>query len=160
AIAQLIFLNLADMGPGMNTLGDSGFVPRLARSWKFEDPQTIVFNLDPRARWQDGKPVTAADVVFSFALYRDSLFGSPVRALLSRMGTITARDSLTAVVKFKTWYPEEFYDASYQVTILPKHLLDTIPANRVGTHPFVRHPIGDGPYRFVSWQAGQSVELR
>src|ERR1051326_5865188 len=63
---DLVFLKLADLGLGLNTLGDSGFVPRLARSWKFEDSVTLAFELDPRARWQDGVPVTAADVAFTF----------------------------------------------------------------------------------------------
>src|SRR5262245_27009355 len=44
---DLVFLKLADVGLGLNTLGDSGFVPRLARGWKFEDSLTLAFDLDP-----------------------------------------------------------------------------------------------------------------
>jgi len=34
-----------------------------------DGPLTLVFHLDPRARWQDGHPVTAADVEFTFNAY-------------------------------------------------------------------------------------------
>ena len=67
-----IFLRLADLAPDGGTIGDAGFVPQLARSWEWTDPLTLVFHLDPRARWQDGPPVTAADVVFTFDAYTDT----------------------------------------------------------------------------------------
>jgi peptide/nickel transport system substrate-binding protein len=44
--------------------------------------------------------------------------------------------------------------------IVPAHLLRSIPRDQWKTAPFGRQPIGDGPYRFVSWQAGQAIELR
>ena len=54
-----LFLRLAGIGPGMVTAGDRGFIPLLARSWSRRDSLTLVFELDPRARWHDGAPVTA-----------------------------------------------------------------------------------------------------
>src|SRR5690348_6504519 len=70
-VADLLFLRLARLGPTLATAGDSAFIPQLARSWTRRDSLTLVFELDPRARWQDGAPVTARDVVFSFARARD-----------------------------------------------------------------------------------------
>src|SRR5205807_6731123 len=49
-----VLLRLADIGPSLNTLGDKEFQPQLARSWTWKTPTTLVFHLDPRARWQDG----------------------------------------------------------------------------------------------------------
>jgi peptide/nickel transport system substrate-binding protein len=159
AIGDLLFVKLADMGKDLNTVGDSGFEPRLATRWHFEDSVTIVFDLDARARWEDGRPVRADDVVFSFDLFRDSLFGAPQRSSLAQIASVTARDSLTAVIRFRAAYPEEFYDATYQVRILPKHALDSIPRGRLAQHPFVRHPMGNGPYRLARWRAGEAIEL-
>ena len=62
AISSVMFLPLAEIGSDMNIVGDEGFEPRLARNWTFEDSVTIVFELDPRARWHDGTPVTARDI--------------------------------------------------------------------------------------------------
>ena len=46
---------------------DGKFHPNLAKSWKIQpDWKYVTFNLDEKARWTDGKPVTAADVKFSF----------------------------------------------------------------------------------------------
>jgi peptide/nickel transport system substrate-binding protein len=158
-IYQQILLKLADIGPSLNTVGDRDFQPQLARRWAWESPTTLVFQLDPRARWQDGPPVTAADVAFTFAAYADSVVNAGSRPLLSGIVSVIARDSLTAVFKFRERYPEMFYDAVYHMYVLPRHLLDSVPRSRWATAAFGRAPIGDGPYRFVSWTPGQSVEL-
>ena len=159
-IDEQLFLKLADVGLSMNTVGDEDFQPLLAEKWEWDGPLTLVFHIDPRARWQDGQPVSAVDVAFTFDAYTDSAVASPFRAQLKRIASVTARDSLTAVFRFRERYPEMFYDAVYHMRILPAHLLRPVPRDQWKTAPFGRQPIGDGPYRFVSWQAGQTIELR
>lgn len=154
-----LFLKLADVGPGLNTFGDSGFAPLLAERWQFEDPLTLVLHLDPRARWHDGRPVTAGDVAFSFRVTTDARYNSPQRSLLRKIRAVEARDSLAVVFRFTEPYAEQFYDAVYHLRVLPAHLLDTIPPARWASSAFVHRPVGSGPYRFVSWTAGQSLEL-
>lgn len=154
-----IFLKLAEIGPDGLTFGDSGFTPELARSWEWSDPLTLTFHLDPRATWQDGPPVTAADVAFTFGVYRDSVVGSQDREALAHITSVTATDSLTVVFKFRDRYPEMFYDATYHMRVLPAHLLRNLPRATWQTAPFGRAPVGDGPYRLVSWTPGQSIEL-
>jgi peptide/nickel transport system substrate-binding protein len=158
-IAEQLFLKLADVGMSENTLGDEDFQPLLAQKWEWDGPLTLVFHLEPRARWQDGQPVTAADVEFTFNAYTDSLVASPYRPKLSRVTSVTQRDSLTAVFRFKERYPEMFYDAVYHMRILPAHLLRPVPRDQWRTAAFGRDPVGDGPYRFVRWQPAQSIEL-
>ena len=158
-IGEQLFLKLADVGMSENTLGDEDFQALLAQKWEWDGPRTLVFHLDPRARWQDGQPVTAADVEFTFNAYNDSAVGSPYRPKLHRIASVTQRDSLTAVFRFKERYPEMFYDAVYHMRILPAHLLRPVPRDQWRNAPFGRQPVGDGPYRFVRWQAAQSIEL-
>jgi peptide/nickel transport system substrate-binding protein len=158
-VSDQIFLKLAEVGLALNTVGDSGFVPRLAESWRFENPLTLVFRLNPRARWQDGVPVTARDVAFTYAAYRDTLLDAPARPLLADIDSVTVRDERTAVFHFRRTYPEQFFDATHHVRILPAHLLDSVPRDRWRTHPFARSPVGDGPYRLASWRPGESIEL-
>src|SRR6266511_2070912 len=158
-VIEQIFLKLADLGPSGNTVGDEDFQPLLAERWEWDGPLTLVFHVDPRARWQDGQPVNAADVVFTFDIYTDSLVNSPYRSSLRSIGAVTARDSLTAVFRFRTRYPEMFYDAVYHMRMLPAHLLRTVPRDQWRSAGFGRAPVGSGPYRFVSWKAGQSIEL-
>ncbi|HEY3012784.1 MAG TPA: ABC transporter substrate-binding protein, partial [Gemmatimonadales bacterium] len=66
-LADQLFLRLAGLGPTLLTAGDRDFVPLLARSWTRRDSVTLAFDLDPRARWQDGVPVTSRDVIFTMA---------------------------------------------------------------------------------------------
>lgn len=158
-IDEQLFLRLADIGMSINTVGDADFVPKLATHWEWDDPKTLVFHLDPRARWQDGVAVTANDVAFSFDAYRDPTLNAAARNSLTRIASVTVRDSLTAVFRFKERYPTAFYDAVYQMWILPQHLLAQIPRTDWLTAAYGQHPVGDGPYRFTSSVPGQSVEL-
>src|SRR6059036_297310 len=158
-VTDQLFLKLADLGMSGNTIGDEDFQPQLAERWEWDGPVTLVFHLDPRAHWQDGPAVTAADVVFTYDVYTDSLVSSPYRSALRLISAVTARDSLTAVFRFRERYPEMFYDAVYHMRILPAHLLRTIPRDQWRSAPFGRAPVGDGPYRFVAWKAGESLEL-
>jgi ABC-type transport system substrate-binding protein len=154
-----IFLKLADIGPAGGTFGDSGFTPQLARSWEWNDPRTLTFHLDPRARWQDGSPVTAADVAFTFDAYTDSVVNADDRTALSHITSVAATDSLTVVFRFRDRYPEMFYDATYHMRILPAHLLRNVPRAAWQTAAFGHTPVGDGPYRLVRWTPGESLEL-
>ena len=158
-IHDQIFLKLADIGLDGSTINEVGFEPQLARSWEWSDPLTLTFHLDPRARWQDGPPVTAADVAFSFDAYADTLVNSPYGANLRHITSVTATDSLTVTVRFRDRYPEMLYDAVHHVRVLPAHLLQSVPRDQWGTTAFGQAPVGNGPYRFVRWTPGESIEL-
>ncbi len=158
-LGDLLFVKLADVGPGLNTLGDSGFVPALAQSWTFTDPLTIRFSLHREARWHDGAPVTADDVAFTFDVYRDSSVAAPAGPRLNQIASVTAADAHTVVFRFHRTYPEQLFDAIFWMRMLPRHVLDSVPRDRLAAHPFGRQPVGSGPYRFVRWRAAEFVEL-
>ncbi|PYO76413.1 MAG: hypothetical protein DMD67_08540, partial [Gemmatimonadetes bacterium] len=158
-VTEPIFLKLADLGLSGNTVGDEDFQPQLAQRWEWDAPTTLVFHLDPRAHWQDGQAVTAADVAFTYDVYTDTVVNSPFRSSLRHIAAVTTRDSLTVVFRFRQRYPEMFYDAVYHMRIMPAHLLRELPRDQWRSTPFGRAPVGDGPYRFVAWKAGQSIEL-
>jgi peptide/nickel transport system substrate-binding protein len=152
-----LFLKLADVGMSLNTIGDRDFEPQLAQRWEWDDSLTLVFHLDPRARWHDGPAVTAADVAFTFAAYTDPRVTSS--AALRYIASVTARDSATAVFRFRRRYPEMFFDAVFQMRVLPRHHLADVPRDQWNTAPFGKAPVGSGPYRLVEWREGQSLEL-
>jgi peptide/nickel transport system substrate-binding protein len=159
-IADIIFERLAEPGDEMNTTGDGGFVPELAQSWEWAaDSLSIAFKIHPRAKWHDGTPVTARDVIFSFDIHKDPVVGSSVAPLLTRIDSVTARDSMTAVVWYRRRYPEQFLDAAFQVRIHPEHWLGKIPRTEYVTSPLVRSPIGSGRFKFVRWEPGTLVEV-
>jgi peptide/nickel transport system substrate-binding protein len=158
-VTEQLFLKLADLGTSGNTIGDEDFRPQLAERWEWDAPTTLVFHLDPRARWQDGQAVTAGDVAFTYDAYTDTAVNSSFRTALRSIAAVTTRDSLTVVFRFRQRYPEMFYDAVYHMRILPGHLLRELPRDQWRSAAFGRAPIGDGPYRFVAWKAGERIEL-
>jgi peptide/nickel transport system substrate-binding protein len=158
-IADQLFLRLAGIGPTLMTAGDRGFVPLLARSWTRRDSVTLALDLDPRARWQDGVPVTSRDVLFTFSRARNRSLAPQLADLLKNIRTVTAEGDRRVVFTFSHPYAEQLYDVTFHVAPLPAHLLDTIPPEALGRSPFVAQPVGDGPYRWVRSVPGQYIEL-
>ena len=159
-IGDLVYDRLAEIGDSLNTVGDLGFQPRLAKTWEWSpDSLSIVFHLDPGARWHDGKPVRANDVAFTWRLYTDSANASPFAVSLADVDSVTALDSLTAKVWFRERSPMQFYDAVNTMLILPSHLLANLHGKDLQASQAARAPIGSGRYRFNKWNAAQSIEL-
>ncbi len=158
-IADHLFLRLAALGPGLVTAGDRGFVPQLAKSWTRRDPLTLVFDLDPRARWHDGAPVTARDVVFTFRRARDSTIAPRLTDVTRRIASVVAEGDRRVVFRFTEVYSEQLYDATFHVPILPAHLLADLPPTAEAWASYVAHPIGSGPYRWVRREEGRFIEL-
>jgi peptide/nickel transport system substrate-binding protein len=159
-LADLMFDHLAEIGDSLQTIGDRGFHPRLADSWTWaSDSLSIAFHVDPRARWHDGQPVRAEDVRFSFELMTDPKVEANVASLLTEIDSVQVRDSLTAVYWFKRRYPEQFFDAVYQMHIVPAHLLANVPHDKLASSEFAKHPIGTGRFRFGQWEPRARIEV-
>ena len=158
-VGDLIYERLADLAPGGAPVDSAAFRPRLATSWERVDPLTLRFHLRPGARWQDGRPVTAADVVFSFDAYGDSLIDAGARPYIAGRIKAVAEDSSTVRLQFSEASPEQLYDATYHVRILPEHIWGAIPRASWAADTATAHLIGSGPYRFRRWEHGQSLEL-
>jgi peptide/nickel transport system substrate-binding protein len=160
AVSELVFDRLAEIGQDLNTLGDRGFTPRLARRWTWSpDSLSIAFEINPEARWHDGRPVRASDVRFSFDVLRDPAVGSPFAGLVASIDSVTVRDSMTAVAWYKKRTPEQFYDFVYQVAIIPEHVYGPVQRAALKTSDVLRRPVGSGRFRFVRWEPGVRVEI-
>jgi peptide/nickel transport system substrate-binding protein len=159
-ITDLVYDRLASLGDSLNTLGDGGFIPQLAQSWTWSrDSLSIAFHLNPKAKWHDGVPVSSADVRFTLAAYRDTSLASSAGSLVNTIDSISTPDSLTAVVWFHARAPEQFYNATDQMSILPEHIWKNIPVASWRSSEQANHPIGSGQFRFSSWKQGESVTL-
>lgn len=159
-IADQLFMRLAGLGPTLLTAGDRDFVPLLASSWSRRDSVTLVFDLNPRARWQDGVPVTAGDVVFTMERARNRSVAPRLAELLKNVTGVTAEGERRVVFRFSHPYAEQLYDATFHVAPIPAHLLDSIPPEALSRSAFAAQPVGNGPYRWVRAVPGQFIELR
>ena len=127
----------------------------LARSVETDDARSyITFHLDPRARFADGKPVTADDVLFSWELLRDK--GRPNhRQYYSKVAKAEAPDPLTVRFDFGGAGDRELPLILGLMPVLPRHAVD--PATFEETT--MTGPIGSGPYRVTAVKPGASVTL-
>jgi peptide/nickel transport system substrate-binding protein len=158
-LADQLFLRLAMLGPTFRTAGDKAMTPMLARRWQRLDPLTLLFELDPRARWQDGTPVTARDVVFTFRLMTDPVVGKG-RIMMEPVAAVEAVGTGSVRVRFKRPFAEQLYLFAFNMQPLPAHLLEPLQATAIARSDFATGPVGNGPYRYVRRVPGQFVELR
>jgi peptide/nickel transport system substrate-binding protein len=158
-ISDQIYERLAYLASGASPIDQKGYRPGLAERWERVDSLTWRFHLRPKGRWQDGKPITAEDVVFSFGAFSDSTLGAAAQGYLAGKVRASAEDPLTVRLTFAERSPEQLYDATYHVRVLPKHVWDTIPPARWAQDTSLSHLIGSGPYRIQNWQRGRFLTL-
>lgn len=159
-IDAMLFEKLVEISDSMNVIGDAGARPSLADSWTWApDSLSIAFHLDPKAHWSDGVPVRAADVIYSYRVNKSKVVGSSLIPFLSDVDSVTARDSLTPVIWFRARSLEQFFNGATQVRVLPAHLLENTPDSALQSTPYGRKPVGSGPYKFVRWVSGSTIEL-
>src|SRR6059036_3623189 len=129
--------------------------PSLAESWtESPDGLTYEFKLRRGLKFHNGDPVTTEDVKFSFERYK----GAGAKEFQTRVRAVEIVDPLT--IRFRLGSPWPDFMTFYGTTatgagiVVPKKYL-----TQVGDDGFRKHPIGAGPYKFVSHTAGVDVVL-
>ncbi len=143
SLSQLIFAGLL----GYNS--NNQLVDDLASGYSVDSAGTLyTVTLRPNLKWQDGKPLTAADVVFTFDTIQNSNAQSPLFSSWQNI-SVSALNPLT--VQFKLPNPLASFPYNLTVGIIPMHLLGNIdPANLRSAAFNTNNPVGAGPF---SWHA-------
>jgi peptide/nickel transport system substrate-binding protein len=133
-------------------------VPDLAERWSIaDDGRTYTFELAPHALWHDGRPVTAADVQFTFEEVLLKYHGRTRAALGQNLEAVEARDAHTTVFRFKEPYaPFLALVDVVNAPILPRHVYAT---GELVKHPANSAPVGSGPFKFKEWARGDHITL-
>lgn len=122
--------------------------PDLAESWgASSDGMRYNFTIRPNAVWHDGQPVTTDDVIFTIELIKGSgsLFPQDIKDLWSQ---IEVKRFNEKTLQFKLPEPFAPFLDYAAFGILPKHLLESLPADQLANADFNLQPIGTGPYKF------------
>ena len=137
-------------------------VPTLKNGGISKDQKTILYHLRKGVLWQDGKPFTADDVIFTFhaIMNKDNNVGSTVGyALVSAIDKVDAQT--VRVHLSRPWAPfvaTFFNQSGNPYPLLPAHLLAQYPdINHVD---FNSHPVGTGPFIMDHWQRGSKIVFR
>ncbi|TDL44013.1 ABC transporter substrate-binding protein [Microbacterium oleivorans] len=137
----------------LTTIDDKGnVVPSLATEWSADEALTTwTFTLRDDATFQDGSPVTASDVVFTY----ETTMANPQANLAGYMTTIDSVEATSDTeVVFHLNTPYAPFDRQVTlVPILPKAVYEADPKG------FASAPIGSGPYEVEKWQKGDSIVL-
>jgi len=129
--------------------------PALAESWdESEDGLTYEFKLRPGLTFHNGDKLTTEDVKFSFERYR----GAGASSLKEHLKDVEIVDPRVIRFHLKEAWPDfmTFYGTTATAAgiVVPKDYL-----TKLGEDGFKQHPVGAGPYQFVSTQPGIEVVL-
>jgi len=144
---SLIFSSLLERDDNMDLRGD------LASRWESTDPLTYIFHLREHVYFHDGRPLTSADVKYTFESILSGDVRTPKRGAFRMVESVLAPDPRTVVFRLKEPFASFLWNlARPSVGIVPR------PRDGATENP-AAHPIGSGPFRFVSSRQDEEVVL-
>lgn len=132
---------------------ENGIIPWLASAWDVSpDGRLVTFTLRKDVSWQDGQPLTARDVAFSFACYAQHPYQWMSTFVVQ---SATSPDDGTVKIQLSQPYAPFLDEIAGVVPIIPEHVWSAVddPARYTGANASV----GSGPYQLATYQSAQGA---
>nr|WP_275791100.1 extracellular solute-binding protein [Rhizobium gei] len=125
----------------------------LAETVEWDEDRTFIqFNLNPKAKWADGQPVTPEDVIFTFEIFRDK-GRVPFSTRLAKVDKMEKVGERSVRFTFNDKADREFPLLIAMTPILPKHATDVATFDQTT----LKLPLGSGPYRVKDVKPGERI---
>ncbi len=161
AIAPLVYSWLLTVdGDGQLRPALATSVPSTLNGGISRDGLTITYRLRPGVRWQDGVPLSAADIAFTYAAIVNPRNNVPSRFGYEAIRSVEAVGAgIVRVHLLHRYAPilSVFMAPDQNFSVLPKHLLARY--RDLNSVAFNAAPIGSGPFRVVEWRHGDRLRL-
>jgi peptide/nickel transport system substrate-binding protein len=139
---DLIYSGLVKVTPNFD------YAPDLAEKWETPDDKTIVFHLNPNAKFHNGQPVKAADVKWTYDSLMDPNFTTSKKSGYAAVDHIEAPDDHTVIFRLK----------EPNAGIFDNLTLGVLPTG-ADTNVYKNKPIGAGPYKVIDYRPDERLEL-
>ncbi len=153
AAYEMFHLNY-DMLTGYAPNGDVR--PEIADSWETSaDGLTWTFKIHPGITWQDGEPLTAKDVAFTYNYIIDNELSAYTSSTVN-INDAEAIDDSTVVFHLKK--PKSTMLRLW-IPIVPEHVWSTIPGDKAATYNSKPPVIGSGPFQVIEVKKGSFIRF-
>ncbi|WP_342663811.1 ABC transporter substrate-binding protein [Alicyclobacillus contaminans] len=157
--SQFIYANIYDVDRNGNVV---------AQPWSLADgaPQisnnglTYTIKLKPNAKWSDGQPVTAEDVVWTIQTAMNPDTGSVLMSNFDHVKDIKALDDHTVQIDLKSVYAP--FLVNLNIPALPSHILKNVPVKQLQKNAYGTDPsqtVTDGPWKWTKWVQKQYLQF-
>ncbi|PNH82142.1 extracellular solute-binding protein [Vibrio diazotrophicus] len=129
------------------------YYPLITEKVRYSDDYTwLELDINPKARFQDGEPITAADVEFTFNKFMTE--GVPqYRVYYKEIKSVKAIAPLTVRIEMSEPNREKLFSFAQGTRVLPEHFWK----DKNFAEPLNEPPVGSGPYKISDYKMGQSV---
>jgi peptide/nickel transport system substrate-binding protein len=134
-------------------------IPTVENGGISPDHLSYTYHIRKDAKWHDGRPVTSADVKFTYEVIMDPDVNVESREGWDVVESVETPDDHTVVFRLERHYPDFVSETFFDESVLPAHILRGETGKSFHSAKFHHAPVGSGPFKFKTWIPGAHLVL-